>query len=60
MTTEDDDDNDKLPLDKHQERRASEAWRISTTTATSEDMAFLAREFILCTLPHRNPGDVPA
>lgn len=58
MTTEDDDD--KLPLGKRQERRISEAWQILTTNATREDMVFLAREFILCTLPHRNPGDVPA
>jgi hypothetical protein len=57
MTTEDD---DKLPMNKRQERRVSGAWQISTTMATHEDMAFLAREFILCTLPHRNPGDVPA
>ncbi len=59
MTTEDD-GNNKSPMDKQQERRTSEAWRISSNPATSEDMAFLAREFILCTLPHRNPGDVPA
>jgi hypothetical protein len=27
---------------------------------TSEDIVFLARELILCTLPHSDPGDVPA
>lgn len=52
-------DDEKDPPSKRQARRIANAWQISKTSPTSEDMAFLAREFILCTLPHRNPGDVP-
>lgn len=51
--------DEKEPPNKRRARRTLNAWKISTTTPTSEDMAFLAREFVLCTLPHRNPGDVP-
>ena len=45
---------------KREIRRSLDAWHITTTPPTADDWAFLAREFILCTLPHRNPGDVPA
>jgi hypothetical protein len=45
---------------KREARRTLEALRISATLPSADEMAFLAREFVLCTLPHRNPGDVPA
>jgi hypothetical protein len=51
---------EKEPISKRQVRRTLEALRISSTLPSADEMAFLAREFILCTLPHRNPGDVPA
>lgn len=30
-----------------------------TEPPTSEDRAYMARDLVLCTLPHRDPGDVP-
>jgi len=33
---------------------------IKSTAPTFEDVAYLAREFVLCTLPHSDPGDVRA
>jgi len=33
---------------------------IKSTAPTYEDVAYLAREFVLCTLPHSDPGDVRA
>jgi hypothetical protein len=51
---------EKEPISKRQVRRTLEALRISSTLPSADEMAFLAREFVLCTLPHRNPGDVPA
>ncbi len=53
------DNGTKAPASKRQIRRTIDAWQIATTPPTADDWAFLAREFILCTLPHRNPGDVP-
>jgi hypothetical protein len=55
-----DDTDEQKPSSKRQVRRILDALEISRKAPTAEDMAFLAREFILCTLPHRNPGDVPA
>jgi len=50
--------DDKKPPSKRQQRRAAEATQIYTTPPTSKDVVFLARELILCTLPHSDPGDV--
>jgi hypothetical protein len=52
--------DDKKPPSKRQKRQAVEAVKIYTTPPTADDLAFIAREFILCTLPHSDPGDVPA
>ena len=50
--------DDKKPPSKRQQRQAAEATQIYTTPPTSKDVVFLARELILCTLPHSNPGNV--
>jgi hypothetical protein len=49
---------EKKPRSKRQQRQAAEAIQIYTTPPTSKDVVFLARELILCTLPHSDPGDV--
>lgn len=54
-----DDTDDKKPLSKRQQRQGLEAVQIYSTPPTSEDVVFLARELILCTLPHSDPGNVP-
>ena len=51
--------DDQKPPSKRQQRQAANAVQIYTTPATAEDLAFIARELILCTLPHSDPGDVP-
>ena len=53
------DTTDEKPPSKRQKRQAVEAVQIYTTPATPKDVVFLARELILCTLPHSDPGDVP-
>jgi hypothetical protein len=53
-----DDEAGTPPPTKREIRRSLDAWHITTTPPTADDWAFLAREFILCTLPHRNPGNV--
>ena len=50
---------DQKPRSKRQQRQAEQAVQIYTTPPTSKDVVFLARELILCTLPHSDPGDVP-
>lgn len=52
-------EDDKLPLSKRQKRDKLDSFQIYTTPATPADLAFIARELILCTLPHSDPGDVP-
>jgi len=51
---------DKKPPSKRQKRQAADAVQIYSTPPTSDDVVFLARELILCTLPHSDPGNVPA
>jgi len=51
--------DDKKPPSKRHQKKAADAVQIYTTPPTSEDIVFLARELILCTLPHSDPGDVP-
>jgi hypothetical protein len=50
--------DDKKPPSKRQRRQAADAVQIYTTPPTSKDVVFLARELILCTMPHSDPGDV--
>jgi len=52
--------NDTKPPSKRQQRQAADAVQIYSTLPTSDDVVFLARELILCTLPHSDPGNVPA
>lgn len=49
---------DDKPPSKRQQRQAADAIQIYTTPPTSDDIVFLARELILCTLPHNDPRDV--
>ncbi|TSA20531.1 MAG: plasmid encoded RepA protein, partial [Betaproteobacteria bacterium] len=58
MSDTTDDTDNKKPLTKRQQRQAADAVQIYTTPPTSKDVVFLARELILCTLPHSDPGDV--
>ena len=53
------DTEDKKPPSKRQQREAVEAVQIYSTPPTAEDIVFLARELILCTLPHSDPGNIP-
>jgi hypothetical protein len=50
--------DDKKPPSKRQKRQEVQAAQIYTTPPTPEDVVFMARELILCTLPHSDPGDV--
>lgn len=52
------DTDDQKPPSKRQQRQAIDAVQIYTTPATPDDVVFMARELILCTLPHSDPGDV--
>jgi hypothetical protein len=49
----------RKPAAPRRQRLAAEAANIYATPATPDDLAFIARELILCTLPHSDPGDVP-
>jgi hypothetical protein len=49
--------NDTKPPSKRQQRQAVDAVKIYTTDPSKADLAYIAREFILCTLPHSDPGD---
>ena len=51
--------DDNKPKSNRQKRQEVEAVKIYTTPPTADDLAFIAREFILCTLPHSDPGSVP-
>jgi hypothetical protein len=55
-----DDTEEKKPLTKRQKREAEAAQEIYKTDPTKADLAYIAREFILCTLPHSDPGNVLA
>lgn len=46
-------------VSKRQKQKAIEAFNIYTQPATHADLVFIAREFVLCTLPHSDPGNVP-
>lgn len=50
--------NRAIGITKRKERRILDGFQIVTTDPTPDEWAFMAREFVLCTLPHRNPGDV--
>jgi hypothetical protein len=48
--------------EKHSKRdlKAIEGGKIYTTDPSQNDIVYLARELVLCTLPHSDPGDVRA
>ena len=48
--------------EKHSKRdlKAIEGGKIYTTDPSRSDIVYLARELVLCTLPHSDPGDVRA
>lgn len=48
------------PLTLAQRRLLEAAERIRGDRPTPDDLAYMARELVQITLPHRNPGDVPA
>ena len=50
--------DEKKTLTKRQRREEEKAIEIYTTSPTSDDIVFMARELILCTLPHNDPKDV--
>jgi hypothetical protein len=57
------DDDDRKPprlMPRAQRRFLEAAERIRLNQPTFEDLAYMARELVQITLPHRNPGDVPA
>jgi hypothetical protein len=58
MTNTTDTTDDKKPPSKRKQRQAADAVQIYTTPATPADVVYMAREFITCTLPHSDPGDV--
>lgn len=55
-----DDSNPPKPPTRRRQRQRVEAALIFTTPPSFQDIVYLARELILCTLPHSDPGDVPA
>jgi Plasmid encoded RepA protein len=54
-----DDENPTRPLTLAQKRFLEAAERIRADRPTLDDFAYMARELVQVTLPHRNPGDVP-
>jgi hypothetical protein len=48
------------PPNKRRHLKAVEASCIHATAPTKADVVYMARELILCTLPHSDPGDMPA
>ena len=53
------DEKPTRPLTPAQRRLLEAAERIRTDRPTLDDLAYMARELVQVTLPHRNPGDVP-
>src|SRR3954453_9625984 len=47
------------PPTKAQQRLVDAAVTIRAETADSDELAYLARELVQCTLPHRDPGQAP-
>jgi hypothetical protein len=47
------------PLTRAQNKLLDTAAIIYDEGATKRDAAFIARELVQATLPHKNPGDVP-
>jgi Plasmid encoded RepA protein len=55
------DDRKPPPLMPRAQRRFLEAFeRIRLNQPAFDDLAYMARELVQVTLPHRNPGDMPA
>jgi hypothetical protein len=53
------DDTKYKPLTRAQNKLLDASVAIFGEPATTKDAAFLARELVQATLPHKNPGDVP-
>jgi len=51
-------DDNKPTSNKRKQRQQEAAVNIYTTPATIADAVYMAREFIVCTLPHSDPGNV--
>lgn len=47
------------PLTRSAKRIIDVGLEIGEHPPNAEDAAFMARELVLCTLPHRNPGELP-
>jgi hypothetical protein len=58
MSDTTDNQNNKKSPSKRKQRQVLEAVQIYTTDPSKADLAYMAREFILCTLPHSDPGNV--
>jgi hypothetical protein len=52
------DTTDKKPPGKRKQRKAAGAVQVYKTPATLADIVYMPREFITCTLPHSDPGNV--
>lgn len=52
-------ENKKQSLSERRKSQIAEDFNILTTPATPADLVFMAREFVLCTLPHSDPKNVP-
>jgi len=48
-----------MTLTRHQKHIVDAAVSITLDAPTDEDKAFMARQLVQATLPHKNPGDVP-
>jgi hypothetical protein len=51
---------DWKPFPSKQELKIVQAHQTLTTDPSKKDIVYLARELVLCTLPHSDPGDVRA
>jgi hypothetical protein len=60
MSEDTTDDESKLPIEERRKQKFLDGFGIYTTAPTSDNLAFIARELVLCTLPHSDPGNVPA
>src|SRR5512135_3706951 len=54
-----DDKKPTRPLTPAEKRFLASVERIRADRPTFDDLAYMARELVQATLPHRNPGDVP-
>lgn len=50
----------KRELTGRQKEKVLQDFEVYITDPDNDNLAFIARELVLCTLPHSDPGDVPA